>query len=85
MFAHHRARRQGVAQRLMTTTEDGVRAEGKAVLALDTVTGGDVERLYVRTGWQRVGVIPNYTPMPDDAFCRTAFLCKRLHVPDSTV
>ena len=78
MLVHRRARRQGVAQRLMTTLEDVARAEGKTVLVLDTVTGGDAERLYARAGWQRVGVVPNYALMPDGAFCGTTFYCKQL-------
>jgi len=83
MLVHRRARRQGVAQRLMAAIEDEARAEGKTVLVLDTVTGGDAERLYARAGWQRVGVVPNYALMPDGAFCGTTFFCKQLCAPDS--
>lgn len=57
------------------------RAEGKSVLVLDTVTGGDAERLYQRTGWQRVGTVPNYALMPDGAFCGTTFYCRQLAAP----
>lgn len=78
MLVHRRARRQGVAQRLMTAIEDVAHTEGKTVLVLDTVTGGDAERLYARAGWQRVGMVPNYALMPDGAFCGTTFYCKQL-------
>lgn len=78
MLVHRRARRQGVAQRLMAAVEEVARVEGKTVLVLDTVTGGDAERLYARAGWQRVGVVPNYALMPDGAFCGTTFFCKQL-------
>ncbi|CAJ0814136.1 MULTISPECIES: GNAT family N-acetyltransferase [Ralstonia] len=78
MLVHRRARRQGVAQRLMAAVEEAARAEGKTVLVLDTVTGGDAERLYARAGWQRVGTVPNYALMPDGAFCGTTFFCKQL-------
>ena len=78
MLVHRRARRQGVAQRLMAAIEDEARAERKTVLVLDTVTGGDAERLYARAGWQRVGVVPNYALMPDGALCGTTFFCKQL-------
>ncbi len=78
MLVHRRARRQGVAQRLMEAVDEVARAEGKTVLVLDTVTGGDAERLYARAGWQRVGVVPNYALMPDGAFCGTTFFCKQL-------
>lgn len=78
MLVHRRVRRQGVAQRLMAEIEEVARAEGKTVLVLDTVTGGDAERLYARAGWQRVGEVPNYALMPDGAFCGTTFFCKQL-------
>lgn len=44
------------------------------MLVLDTVTGGDAERLYERAGWQRVGVVPDYALMPDGALCGRRFL-----------
>jgi GNAT superfamily N-acetyltransferase len=78
MLVHRRARRQGIAQRLMAGIEDVAQEEGKFVLVLDTVTGGDAERLYVRAGWQRVGSVPDYALMPDGEFCSTTFYCKRL-------
>ncbi|WP_197337732.1 GNAT family N-acetyltransferase [Ralstonia solanacearum] len=81
MLVHRRARRRGVAQRLMAEVEAVARAEGKSVLVLDTVTGGDAERLYQRAGWQRVGTVPNYARMPDGALCGTTFYCKQLAVP----
>lgn len=82
MLVHRRARRKGVAQRLMAAIEEEARTEGKTVLVLDTVTGGDAERLYARAGWQRVGVVPNYALMPDGAFCGTTFFCKQLSAAD---
>ncbi|MFI8618050.1 GNAT family N-acetyltransferase [Acidovorax sp. NPDC077693] len=78
MLVHRQARRQGVAQRLMAAVDEAARDAGKAVLVLDTVTGGDAERLYERAGWQRVGVVPDYALMPDGAFCGTTFFCKRV-------
>lgn len=78
MLVHRRARRQGIAQRLMAEIEQVARAQGKTVLVLDTVTGGDAERLYARAGWQRVGDVPDYALMPDGQLCGTTFYCKRL-------
>jgi len=43
---------------------------------LDTVTGGDAERLYARLGWERVGVIPNYALTPDGELCSTTYFYK---------
>ncbi|MFP6562183.1 N-acetyltransferase family protein [Paraburkholderia sp. B3] len=78
MLVSRRARRQGVAQRLMAVVDEAAREAGKTVLVLDTVTGGDAERLYQRTGWQRVGVVPNYALMPDGTFCSTTYFHKQL-------
>lgn len=78
MLVHRRARRQGVASRLLATLEDEARAAGKTVLVLDTVTGGDAERLYARAGWQRVGEVPRYALWPQGGFCSTTFFHKQL-------
>ncbi len=78
MLVHRRARRSGVGQRLMAEVERVSREEKKSVLVLDTVTGGDAERLYERAGWQRVGDVPNYALMPTGEFCGTTFYCKQL-------
>lgn len=78
MLVHRRGRRQGIAARLLAAAEDAARAAGKTVLVLDTVTGGDAERLYQRAGWQRVGTIPNYALMPDGALCSTTYFHRQL-------
>ncbi len=78
MLVHRKARRRGVAQRLMAAVEDEARKEGKTVLVLDTVTGGDAERLYERAGWQRVGVIPQYALLPTGEPCATTVFYKHL-------
>ncbi len=78
MLVHSRARRQGIAGRLLAAAETAAVAAGKTVLVLDTVTGGDAERLYARAGWQRVGEIPNYALMPDGAPCSTTYFHRQL-------
>lgn len=78
MLVSRKARRRGIALRLMGAVDAVARAAGKSVLVLDTVTGGDAERLYERSGWQRVGEIPNYALMPDGKFCGTTFFHKQL-------
>jgi len=52
------------------------RAEGKTLLVLDAVTGGDAERLYERLRWTRVGVIPGYALYPDGRPCDTTVFWK---------
>ncbi|MFT4069973.1 GNAT family N-acetyltransferase [Paraburkholderia sp.] len=78
MLVHRKARRRGVGHDLMTAIDRIAREENKSVLVLDTVTGGDAERLYQRAGWQRVGNVPDYALMPDGKFCGTTFYCKQL-------
>ena len=78
MLVHRRARRRGIAQQLMAAVDAAAPAQGKSVLVLDTVTGGDAERLYERAGWQRVGTVPKYALMPSGEFCATTFFYKHL-------
>ncbi|MDR5836536.1 GNAT family N-acetyltransferase [Caballeronia sp. LZ034LL] len=78
MLVRRDARRQGIAARLMEALDDFARQAGKSVLVLDTVTGGDAERLYRRTGWQCAGGVPNYALMPDGGLCGTTFFHKQL-------
>jgi GNAT superfamily N-acetyltransferase len=76
MLVHGRARRRGIAERLLRAAEAAAVAAGRSVLVLDTVTGGDAERLYTRVGWTRVGVIPNYALFPDGRPCATTYFYK---------
>ncbi|MFZ6875282.1 GNAT family N-acetyltransferase [Undibacterium sp. Di27W] len=78
MLVHRKGRRRGIAQALMAAVEKAAKAAGKTVLVLDTVTGGDAERLYERAGWHKVGVVPNYALMPDGEFCGTTFFHKQI-------
>ncbi len=80
LLVHRSARRRGVAQLLMEHAESEARAEGKTLLVLDTVTGDDAERLYLRLGWTRVGVIPGYALYPDGRPCDTTVFWKALEV-----
>jgi ribosomal protein S18 acetylase RimI-like enzyme len=72
------ARGQGIATRLMLCAEETSRRAGKTLLVLDTVTGGQAEKLYTRLGWTRAGVIPNYALFPDGRFCDTTIFWKQL-------
>ena len=78
MLVHSRARRHGIAHRLMEAVEQTAIDEGRTLLVLDTVTGTTADRLYTRAGWQRVGEIPNFALMPDGAYCPTTFFYKDL-------
>jgi len=78
LLVHRSVRKRGIAQLLMEHAESEARAEGKALLVLDTVTGDSAERLYERLGWTRVGVIPGYALYPDRRPCDTTIFWKAL-------
>jgi GNAT superfamily N-acetyltransferase len=78
VLVHRSARRRGIAQRLMEQLEQEARAEGKTLLVLDAVTGGDAARLYDHLGWNTVGVIPDYALYPDGRLCDTTVFWKAL-------
>jgi GNAT superfamily N-acetyltransferase len=78
LLVHRSARGQGIAKRLMEEVEEASRSAGKTLLVLDTVTGGDAERLYTRLGWTKTGIIPNYALFPDGRFCDTTVFWKDL-------
>ena len=78
MLVHRRARRQGLGAALLRAAEATARECGKTLLVLDTVTGGDAERLYERLGWARVGVIPGYALLPQGGLCDTTVYYRNL-------
>lgn len=78
MLVHRRARRRGLAAALLRAAEATALECGKTLLVLDTVTGGDAERLYPRLGWQRCGTIPDYALWPRGGLCSTTIFYKAL-------
>jgi ribosomal protein S18 acetylase RimI-like enzyme len=78
MLVHRRGRRQGVGEALMRQAQSVARECGKTLLVLDTVSGGDAERLYQRLGWQRAGEIPDYALFPHGAPCATTYYYRRV-------
>ena len=65
MVIHSRARRKGIARRLMRALEHHAKSLGKALITLDTRTGDNAERLYASLGFEPAGIIPNYAYDPD--------------------
>jgi GNAT superfamily N-acetyltransferase len=78
MLVRGASRRKGLGEALMGAAEAAAGGWGKTLLVLDTVTGGDAERLYTRLGWERVGVIPDYALFPDGRPCATTVFYRRL-------
>jgi len=77
MLVHRAVRRRGIGGALMQGVEEEARRRDRTVLVLDTASG-DAERLYVRSGWQRVGTVPDYALWPDGGLCATTFFWKRV-------
>ncbi len=78
LLVHEKARRQGLAGRLMAALENTAREHGKTVLVLDTATGSGAENFYLQCGWQRVGEVPRYALMPDGSVTGTTIFYKFL-------
>jgi ribosomal protein S18 acetylase RimI-like enzyme len=79
MLVHRRGRRQGVGEALMRAAETIARGRGRTLLVLDTANDA-AERLYERTGWQRVGVVPDFALLPQGGLCDTTLFYRRLDV-----
>ena len=77
LLVHRAARKHGLGAALMERAEAEAKARGRTLLVLDTA-GNEAERLYVRTGWQRVGVVPDYAMWPAGGFCDTVFFWKKI-------
>jgi GNAT superfamily N-acetyltransferase len=78
VLVHRRARRRGLGAALVRAAEATARDCGRDLLVLDTVTGGDAQRLYERLGWVRVGDIPRFALMPTGEFCSTTYYYRDL-------
>jgi GNAT superfamily N-acetyltransferase len=77
LLVHRVARSRGIGAKLMERAEAEAKARCRTLLVLDTA-GAEAERLYVRTGWQRVGVVPDYAMWPGGGFCDTTFFWKKI-------
>jgi GNAT superfamily N-acetyltransferase len=78
LLVHRSARGHGAGGALMAQVEEEARRRGRWLLVLDTVPGENGYRLYVRAGWTRTGIIPDYALFPDGRLCDTAVFWKRL-------
>jgi GNAT superfamily N-acetyltransferase len=65
LLVHSEARRQGIGAALMQAAEAEARRLGRTLLTLDTETGSDGERLYLKLGWTRFGIVPGYATTGD--------------------
>ena len=78
LLVHRRARRQGLGEALVRAAERAAGDCGRTLLVLDTVSGGDAQRVYERLGWSRVGEIPGYALLPRGGLVATTVYYKGL-------
>lgn len=75
---HRCARKQGVAEQLMSAIELEARTHQRSLLVLDTVSDSAADRLYRRLGWIECGQIPNFALWPNGDYCPTTVFYKQL-------
>ncbi|HEX5508546.1 MAG TPA: GNAT family N-acetyltransferase [Pseudolabrys sp.] len=77
LLVHRSARGRGIGAALMQHIEAVAKKHGRTLLTLDTASA-EAERLYQHSGWQRLGVIPDYAMWPRGGFCDTVIFWKKL-------
>lgn len=78
LMVHSSFRRRGIAQALMNAIEAEAISAGRTTLVLDTREGDPSEALYMKLGYQRAGVIPEYARSTDGKLHATVFMYKLL-------
>ncbi len=76
LLVHPRARRQGIARRLMQQAEQLAVEQGKTLLVLDTRSGDVATDLYLSLDWQIAGSIPLYAESTEGALDATTVMYK---------
>ncbi|KGT93742.1 GNAT family N-acetyltransferase [Enterobacter cancerogenus] len=76
LLVHPRARRQGIARRLMQQAEQLAVEQGKTLLVLDTRSGDVATQLYLSMDWQISGSIPLYAESTEGALDATTVMYK---------
>jgi len=78
LLVHPRARRQGIARRLMQQAEQLAAQQGKTLLVLDTRSGDVATTLYLSMDWQIAGSIPLYAESTEGVLDATTVMYKVL-------
>jgi ribosomal protein S18 acetylase RimI-like enzyme len=79
LLVHPNNQRRGVAYKLLQTVEEEARLLKKSLIVLDTKTGDNAQRLYLKTGFIEAGSIPNFALNPDnDGLAATTIMYKLL-------
>jgi acetyltransferase len=78
VLVHCTARRKGIGTALMQALEIEALALRRGLLFLDTAVGSEAEALYQKSGYQRVGELPEYACTPNGRWHATAIYYKTL-------
>jgi len=78
LFVHRRARRKGLARRLMGEVETVARRLGLTLLLMDTRKEGDAEKLCGLLGYVRYGEVPGYARSSNGELHTTVFFYRQL-------
>jgi acetyltransferase len=76
LVVHTFFRNRGIARSLMNALEKVALKHGRTLLVLDTEQGSIAEKLYVKCGYTRAGVIPQYALGADRSFISTVIFYK---------
>jgi GNAT superfamily N-acetyltransferase len=71
-------RRQGIASALLAALETEALERGRWLLTLDAVAGGGPEALYRASGWQVLGVVPDFAVSTAGKLEPCVFMWKRV-------
>jgi GNAT superfamily N-acetyltransferase len=78
MLVARAGRRRGLGRALLAACEAEARAQGRTLLTLDTMVGGEGDKLYRSMGYQPFGIVPGFALYPDGAIGDTVFFWKAL-------
>jgi len=78
LLVHRRARRRGLARRLMAEVEVAASRFGRTLLVMDTRKGGEAEKLCESLGYVRYGEVPEYARSGNGALHTTVFFYRQL-------
>ncbi len=79
LMVHSSWRNQGVGQALLHAIEQEAQQAQRTIIVLDTREGDPSERLYLKMGYMRAGVISEYARSTDGSLHTTVFMYKLLH------
>lgn len=82
LLVHPAWRRRGIGRALMLALEAEARRRDRRLLTLDTRTGDRAEPLYLSLGFERCGVIPDYSLDPGGSRLEAATVMYRILPPE---